>query len=268
MDKLKDKLLKLKEELSKAMKNGGIGGPGAVKIGNMFPSIKLSKPGDNNNSATPSTGISQPSKKNPINQAQQIQNKDIKDMKMREAQAALSTQSIVKFDANGQWSLDKGETTDKIQRTSHGARQPAYVRSVFGDKAKTNKVVDSVITPEEQVKAQKDRAAEKKAKAEAEAAKRREQYRKEGVLKGDFSGRSHEKDSADEANMARRKKGNISHTGIKGAPNVKKWGSQGAGAINRETAQLKRKSKKNPVKVFTPEEIAAENERRKKDGQS
>jgi len=64
MDKLKDKLLKLKEELSKGMKNGGLGGPGSVKAGAVKPSMpKLSKPG--NNSSTTSTGISQPSKKNP-----------------------------------------------------------------------------------------------------------------------------------------------------------------------------------------------------------
>lgn len=76
-------------------------------------------------------------------------------------------------------------TTDKAQRIAPGARQPAYVRGVFGEKSKTAQVVDSIVSPEEQVKAQKDKAASNKAKAEAAAAERRAQYRKDGVLKGD-----------------------------------------------------------------------------------
>ena len=106
MESLKDKLLKLKEVLSKGMQNAGIGGKGSVKSGAVLPSIsKLPKPG--NNSATPSIGISQPSKKDPMKQAEQTQNKDIKDIKMKEAQAKLNLkkEEVVKFDSNGQWSI-------------------------------------------------------------------------------------------------------------------------------------------------------------------
>lgn len=110
MDSLEDKLLKLKEVLEKGMKNGGIGGPGAVKLGAMLPSVKdvtsAGKPAGNN-SATPSIGIKQPKKKNAKKQAEQTQNKDIKDIKMKEAQDALKNSEVVKFEKNGQWSLTK-----------------------------------------------------------------------------------------------------------------------------------------------------------------
>lgn len=76
-------------------------------------------------------------------------------------------------------------TTDKAQRIAPGARQPAYVRGVFGEASKTAKVIDSIVSPNEQVKAQKDKAAQNKATAEAAAKERRAQYRKEGILKGD-----------------------------------------------------------------------------------
>ena len=74
-------------------------------------------------------------------------------------------------------------TTDKAQRIAPSGRQPAYVRGVFGEKSKTAKVIDSIVSPAEQIKAKKDKAATNKAKAESEAAARRAQYRKEGVLK-------------------------------------------------------------------------------------
>ena len=107
--KLKRSIKERWEELKKAMKNGGIGGPGSVKAGAVLPSIsKLSKPG--NNSLATSINIpsvKQPSKKDPIKSAEQTQNKDIKDLKMKEAQAALKTPEMVKFEKNGQWSLTK-----------------------------------------------------------------------------------------------------------------------------------------------------------------
>lgn len=112
MKTLKDKLLKLKETLEKGMKNGGIGGPGAVKLGAILPSIKKvtsagKKPG--NNSSTSSTGIAQGSKKNPLKSAEQTQNKDIKDIKMKEAQAAMKGPEMIKFEKNGQWSVEKAD---------------------------------------------------------------------------------------------------------------------------------------------------------------
>ncbi len=112
LDKIKDILQKAKVlgkiqlELEKGMKNSGLGGPGSVKRGLVKPSLpKLSKPG--NNSATPSLGIKQPSKKNPIKSAEQTQNKDIKDIKMKEAKQQLVQPEMVKFEKNGQWSLGK-----------------------------------------------------------------------------------------------------------------------------------------------------------------
>lgn len=185
MDKLKDKLLKLKETLEKGMRNGGLGGPGSVKLGAVLPSLKAvssaGKPAGNN-SATPSTGITTPSKKSPIKQAQQIQNKDIKDIKMKEAQAALNNMEMIKFDTNGQWSLDKS-----------------------GYKGYTD--TDNI----------------------------------------------------------RRKANNLSEdTGIHSMNRIKQYGGSGPNAAAKEAAEMKSKSKKNPVKVFTPEEIAAENAKRKK----
>lgn len=99
------------EELKKAMKQGGLGGPGSIKAGAVLPSInKLPKPG--NNSLASKIGIpsvGQASKKNPIKSAEQTQNKDIKDLKMKEAQAAMKAKApeMVKFEKNGQWSFEK-----------------------------------------------------------------------------------------------------------------------------------------------------------------
>lgn len=106
MDELSKKLTELKEALEKAMKQGGIGGAGSVKAGAVLPSInKLPKPGNNSNASKMGMpGIGQPSKKNPLKSAEQTQNKDIKDIKMKEAQAALKSQ-MIKFEKNGQWSM-------------------------------------------------------------------------------------------------------------------------------------------------------------------
>lgn len=109
MDELSKKLTKLREALEKAMKQGGLGGSGSVKAGAVLPSInKLPKPGNNSNaSKTGMPGIGQSSKKNPIKSAEQTQNKDIKDIKMKEAQAALKIKGpeMIKFEKNGQWSV-------------------------------------------------------------------------------------------------------------------------------------------------------------------
>lgn len=185
VDKLKDKLLKLKEGLAKAMKQGGIGGKGAVKLGAILPSIKsvtsAGKAGGNN-STTPSLGMTQPSKKNPIKQAEQIQNKDIKDIKMSEAKSKIKSMDVIKFDDNGQWSLDKsgykGYTeTDNIKRKANNTGED---------------------------------------------------------------------------------------TGIHSMNRIKQYGGSGANAAGREAAKMKRKSKKNPVKVYSKEEIAAFNAERNK----
>lgn len=167
MDSLKDKLLKLKETLEKGMKNGGIGGPGAVKSGAVLPSLpKASKPGSTN-SATPSVGKAPEGKKNPIKQAEQTQNKDIKDIKMKEAQAALSMKKkeeiapegsknretyekeFLKYDTNGQWSLDKSDEEaakklkqvmgSKLRDKGSATRdeRKAKIKSIMGDEHKS-----------------------------------------------------------------------------------------------------------------------------------
>jgi hypothetical protein len=64
------------------------------------------------------------------------------------------------------------------ESSTNAARQPAtLINPKTGSK--------SVIAPKEQVKAQIDSAAEKKGKAETEAAARRMAYRKDGVLKSE-----------------------------------------------------------------------------------
>lgn len=106
------------EELTKGMKNGGIGGQGAVSSGAILPNII--KPKTSNNSLASKvkiTGVKPVALKNPVKQAEQTQNKDIKDIKMREAQSALKVQPItksevIKFDNNNQWSLDKQEVNE------------------------------------------------------------------------------------------------------------------------------------------------------------
>lgn len=186
MEELEKKLRELKELLEKGMNNVGLGGAGSVKAGLVLPSLsKLPKSGNNSlagkvkiPNATPAT------KKSPVKSAEQTQNKDIKDLKMKEAQAALAAKPMVKeelsFAKNGQWSLDKS----------------GYIG----------------YTPEDN---------------------------------------------------ARRKANNTAETsGIKAMNSVKQYGGSGPDAAAREAAQMKAKSKKNPVKVYTPEEIKALNEKK------
>ena len=92
------------------MKNGGLGGRGSIKAGAILPSLKAVTPNKNNNSATPSTGIAQASKKNPIKQVEQIQDKGTKNMKMKQVKSQLAIkneQEVVKYDDKGQWSIEK-----------------------------------------------------------------------------------------------------------------------------------------------------------------
>lgn len=178
MDSLADKL----QSLKKGMMNAGLGGPGSVKAGAVMPSRPKSfKLPGSTNSATPSTGIPAPtSKKNPIKVAEQTHNKDIKDIKMKEAQSVLKvikSEEVIKIADNGQWSLEKS-----------------------GYKGYTD------------------------------------------------------------ADNVRRKANNIGEdTGIHSMNRIKKWGGSGANAADREAKEMRRKSKKNPVKEFSAEEIAQVN---------
>jgi len=110
------------EKLEKTMKNGGLGGTGSVKMdGAVLPTRnKLPKPGHNSGASKvkiPSVG--QASKKNPIKSAQQIHNKDIKDIKMKEAQQELN--EVVKTLPNGQWELSKADVIRKKPGEKKGA---------------------------------------------------------------------------------------------------------------------------------------------------
>ena len=128
------------KDLSKGMKNSGIGGKGAVKLGAVKPSIKavsLKQPGSTN-SSTPSIGKAPASKKDSMLAAQQIQNKDIKDIKMKEAQAHM-----VKFEKNGQWSMQKADDvsvkhtgSDKNNHNfdvHHNGKKIGQLHSMVGD---------------------------------------------------------------------------------------------------------------------------------------
>jgi hypothetical protein len=111
MEDLVKKLKELKELLEKGMNNAGLGGMGSVKAGAVLPSIsKLPKPG--NNSLAGKVKIPNPapvSQKDPIKSAQQTQNKDIKDLKMKEAHAQLKAKPIEKLtiQKSGQWTLEE-----------------------------------------------------------------------------------------------------------------------------------------------------------------
>jgi hypothetical protein len=182
MEELEKKLRELKELLEKGMNNVGLGGAGSVKAGLVLPSLsKLPKAGNNSlagqvkiPNVTPAT------KKSPVKSAEQTQNKDIKDLKMKEAQAQLVTKPMAKAGE-----LDWSELT-----------------------------------------------------------------------KSGYKGYTSEDNS-------RRKANNTGETtGIHTMDSIKQYGGSGPSAAANEAKEMKRKSKKNPVKVYTPEEIAAINEKK------
>ena len=104
-------LVQHKPDLKKGMNNAGIGGPGAVKTGAVLPSInKMPKLGNASLAGKVKIpGQASATKKNPINVAEQTHNKDIKDIRMKEAHANLVMQKSdeVSFADNGQWSLNE-----------------------------------------------------------------------------------------------------------------------------------------------------------------
>jgi hypothetical protein len=111
MNKVLDMLGEL-EELVKNLK------PGTVEGGRAMPSIKAATPTPKLPKPTTSTpkipGVRPPSKVNPVKSAQQTQNKDIKDIKLKEAQSALAAKPMAKsetvsFNENGQWSINDGD---------------------------------------------------------------------------------------------------------------------------------------------------------------
>lgn len=135
------------EELKKAAGLGGIGGPGAIKAGASLPGIKTPSSTVSNMSSTPSTGTKQASTKNPMKQAEQTQNKDIKDIKLKEAQAALASPSMqkeegkrlsVKYTKEGgnkhNWHVNLGR--DRIGMLHHSGEHDDAVGGAVNDEHK------------------------------------------------------------------------------------------------------------------------------------
>lgn len=108
-----------------------------------------------------------------------------KDSAFKEMGLKKSAEQLTAL-ANGQWVLEKSMPTKPANPTEgkkqqfvdtviNQTRQPAKVISASGE--------ETMVSPEEQVKAQKDAAASKKAKFEAEAAERRMQMKQEAKKK-------------------------------------------------------------------------------------
>lgn len=118
-ESLVNKLILLKEALEKTMSNSGLGGVGSVKAGAVLPNktFKTQKIGHNSiASKVKIPSVTPQSKKDPVRSIQQIQNKDIKDLKMKEAQARFGG-GLIKFEKNGQWSLDKSRCWEGYEPT-------------------------------------------------------------------------------------------------------------------------------------------------------
>jgi hypothetical protein len=115
-DSVKDLLHRI-EELSKSMSNSGLGGAGSVKNGGVVLPNKTTKPKSNNSlsSKIKIPSVAQASNKNPIKSAQQIHNKDVKDIKMKEALSQVS--EMVKSLPNGQWVIEKTNENDGTTQT-------------------------------------------------------------------------------------------------------------------------------------------------------
>lgn len=319
MEELEKKLQELREMLEKGMKNSGIGGVGSVKAGAVLPSIsKMPKPGNNSNAGkVKMPGIAQPSKKDPIASAEQIQNKDIKDLKMKEAQAALSMKKDenqdlyhihengvkitsepmtlkdihekhggvkhlesngfrviqhkpeqIKLNKNGQWSLDK--SYEKRTTAAPGV-------SEMGIEVRRSNPKDTsyskVVSPEKHAETAKEIARQNIKETKAIKPKLvkslEEQIEEVGELikSGDINGarvalgcifdfaKSGYKGYTPEDN-ARRKANNIGETtGIHTMDSIKQYGGSGPSAAAKEASTMRAKSKKNPVKIYSAEEI-------------
>lgn len=301
MDNLTDKLLELKELLEKSMNNSGTGGAGSVKAGSVLPNInKLPKPGHASTAGKVKIpGQASASKKNPLDVAQQTHNKDIKDIRMKEAHAQMVMQKSdeISFADNGQWSLSKGaqnsEPTktmqhepspehEKVETKVHpefsGVEHLEYMRHKSGknsnlERKKGKELQDANIDIARRhikaAKVSKENGNKDATKAYLDAAKEALTVKKslqerlndiiETLDKSNYPG------EYDEADNAKRKAKNTGETtGIRTMDSVKAYGGSGPSAAAREAKEMKAKSKKMPVKVYTSEEIAALNNPTKK----
>jgi len=144
MKDLNDKIEEL-EELIKSLKK-------KISSSNVLPSIKPlktdTKPRIKGMSTSPKMpGMPSASKKNPVKQAEQVKNNDIKDMKMREAREALNVNK-----STGQWEINKAESAPErkgsyhgeayVLDTTRGTRHVAYPKEdgTFGHRKVPNKI--------------------------------------------------------------------------------------------------------------------------------
>lgn len=134
-DSLVKKLILLKEALEKSMSNSGLGGAGSVKAGAVLPNraLRVPKPGNNSlASKVKIPSVAPQSKKDPIKSIQQVQNKDIKDLKMKEAHARFG--EVIKTLPNGQWSLSKAEEDSKDSKPQFPGTFHGQVHEVMSEK--------------------------------------------------------------------------------------------------------------------------------------
>ena len=322
MEELERKLQELKDMLEKGMKNGGIGGVGSVKAGAVLPSIsKLPKPGHTSVAGSVKMpGVAQPSKKDPMASAEQIQNKDIKDIKMKEAQSALKTNAPktinkaegnedlyhihengvkitsepmtlkeihekhggvkklesngfrviqhkpeqIKLNKNGQWELDKSYE-QRVTAVPGVSEMGIEVRR----SNPKDKSYSKVVSPEKHAETAKEIARQniKETKAIKPKLVKSIEEVNDLIKSGDLEkarvalgsifefAKSGYKGYTPEDN-ARRKANNTGETtGIHTMDSIKQYGGSGPSAAAKEAAQMKAKSKKNPVKIYSPEEI-------------
>jgi len=209
------------EDLKKAMNNAGLGGPGSVKAGAVLPSVNtlVPKPGNNSNaSKMKMPGVNQPSKKNPLKSIEQTQNKDIKDLKMKEAQSALKAKApeMIKFEKNGQWSLQKDSADPKLAPKDRKVKELQSQIDAGTYKPDASKIAGAMLKP-----------------------------LKEGNKKLKKSGY---KGYKVEDNVRRKAKNLGEETDIKAMSRIKEYGGSGPSAATREAAKAKKMSAKNEVK--------------------
>ena len=144
-DSYKNLLSKI-EALRKAMSNGGLGGAGSVRNGGAVLPNKIAKPKKSNNSLSskikiPSVG--QKSIKDPIKSAQQIHNKDIKDIKMKEAISQVG--EMIKSLPNGQWELVTQPTPTIAQNVEQNSNVSTELNhDIVGSLQKINEKIDQI----------------------------------------------------------------------------------------------------------------------------
>lgn len=236
MEELEKKLLQLKELLEKGMQNSGIGGTGAVKAGMVLPTLsKLPKAGNASTAGQVKIpGQTAATKKSPVKSAEQTQNKDIKDLKMKEAHAQLAIKPMQKEEGKDLYHIHQ----NGMKITS----APMTLQDIHTKHGGVQKLENSGfrVVPH---------------KPEQITIKKNGQWELEDMDKSGYKGYTPE-------DNARRKANNTGETtGIHTMDSIKQYGGSGPSAAAKEAAEMKAKSKKNPVKVYTPEEIKALNEK-------